>query len=115
MQTADTKYGKLDIEGFPIDPGLGMNSDKITKEQRLELRQPVPEGYHIGQPIVPRLVTGKSDDVGWRKIGTGSFNSVSNDLLAKLLGLDPAQIPPGVREADRVLKSPSGGRVIVHS
>lgn len=114
LQTADTKYGKLDMKGFPIDPSLGMNSDKITKEQRWELRQPVPEGYHIGQPIVPRLVTGKSDDVGWRKVGTGSFNSVSNDLLAKLLGLDPEQIPPGVREAGRVLKSPSGGRVIVH-
>lgn len=113
LQITDTKYGKLDMEGFPIDPGLGMNSDKISKEQRSELRQPLPEGYHIGQPIVPRILTGKSDDVEWRKVGIGSFNSVSNDVLSKLLGLDPAQIPQGIRDANRVLKSPSGGRVIV--
>ena len=113
-QTPDPKYGKLDMEGFPIDPRLGMNSNKLTKEQRFELRQQPPKGYQVGQPIVPRCVTGKAKDVTWRKVADGSFNLVSEDIMAKLLGLDPSKIPPIVRGAGRVLKSPTGGRVIVH-
>ena len=113
-QTIDPTYGILDKDGLPIDPSLGMNSGKITEEQRLELRQPLPEGYHIGQPIVPRWVNGEADDVKWRPVGDGCFNSPGEDLLARLLGLDPAQIPPVIRGASMVLKSPSGGRVIVY-
>jgi hypothetical protein len=114
-QTIDPTYGILDKDGLPIDPGLGMNSGKITEEQRLELRQPLPKGYHIGQPIVPRWVIGRADDVEWREVGNGRFNLPSKDLLARLLGLDAAQIPPGIRGAFWVLKSPSGRRVIANS
>jgi hypothetical protein len=114
-EVTDPKYGKLGGDGFPTDPGLGMNSDKITEEQRMDLRQPVPKNYHIAPPISPKYVTGKADNIDWRNVSDGSFNSPSEDLLAKLLGLTTAQIPPSVRRVSKVLKSPSNGRVIVQS
>jgi hypothetical protein len=114
-EATDPKSGKLGRDRFPTDLGLGMNSDKITKEQRMELCQPIPKDYHIAPPISPKIVMGKADNIEWRNVSEGSFNLPSEDLLAKLLGLAPAQIPPSIRRVSELLKSPSNGRVIVQS
>lgn len=113
----DPKYGKLGKDGLPIDPGLGMNSKKISENERLELHQPLPKGYHIVHPIRPRCVSGKAKDVEWRSAGAGRvFFSIPNEeLLARTLGLQPQQIPPGIRGTSQVLKSPSGQRVIANA
>ncbi len=112
-RTIDSKYGKLDAEGFPIDPDLAMNSGKITTQQLAALRQPLPKGYHIGSPIIPKYISGKEDGLEWRKVWDGNFNTYHKDALAKLLGLDVEQLPPSVFVGDSVLKSPSGKRIIV--
>jgi hypothetical protein len=115
MQTIDAKYGKLDGKGFPIDPGFAMNSNKMDKEQRLELRQQPPPGYHVGEPMSPRHVIGKADDLAWRNVGAGKFNPGKKEHLAKLLGLNPEHLPPGIFGDYMVLMSPSGRKVIVQS
>lgn len=113
--TVDPTYGELDAEGFPVDPGLAMNSNKMSKEQRMELRQQPPPGYHVGEPLHPRFISGKTNDISWRDAQDDNLQPGNKEAIAELLGLSPEHLPSGIFGDYFVLRSPSKKRVIVHS
>ena len=112
---SDSQYGELDQEGFPTNPGLGMNSDRISEEQRLQLRQQPPNGYHIGAPVNTSFIEGRASDIAWRRVQAGTSDPGTKKLLARLLEMDEERLPPSVDGDEIVLKSPLGTRVIVQA
>lgn len=97
------------------NPSFAMNSDRMSESQRLELRQSLPKGYLIGPSITPRTVSGIADKIEWHKVGEKNCNPGNKENMARVLGVDVAKIPAGVRGDDWVLKSTSGQRVLVQS
>jgi hypothetical protein len=108
----DPEYGMLDGDGYPTDPGFAMNSSRIDGNQRAELRQSPPGGYHVTALLNPRIINRKDEGIAWRPVSA----EPSEDLAAFMQSLKAGVgIPEGLYPDDEVRFSPSRKRILVGS